>query len=200
MFSGGNRRGGKAGAVLAACALAALLGVTGCGSSGGGGGGGGGQPSWANALGSGVTIVPPGTASPGNGSPDGVMAGVVASITQGPITDFCKYEQPSQQSTCNSTFSQVTPDEIKSQLPTFQNFALGYTAIDGTKALIGVTGTVCVPNQNPKCYTNTDPAAILSSGKKFAALWADAISAPSNVYSLSPAIEVNGSWYAYTSN
>lgn len=127
------------------------------------------------------------------------MAGVVKALSAGPITDFCKYEQPSQQSSCRSTFGQVTKSEVASQLPTFKNFALGYLAIDGTKALIGVTGTICVPNQKPSCYANKNPAAILDSGKPFATLWRQAVAAPANVYSLSPAIEVDGSWYAYTS-
>jgi hypothetical protein len=199
MFSGGNRLHGRAVAALGACALAAVLTATGCG-SGGGSGGGSSQPSWAKSLGSSVTIIAPGAATPGNTTPPGVMAGVVQSITVGPITDFCKYEQPSEQTQCKSTFGQVTKTEVASQLPTFKNFAVGYTAIDGTKALIGITGTVCVPNQKPHCYSNTNPAAILDSGKPFATLWSQAVAAPTNVYSLSPAIEVNGSWYAYTAS
>ena len=199
MFSGGNSRHGRAVSALGACALAAVLAATGC-SSGGGSGGGSSQPSWAKSLGSSVTIIPPGSPTPGNATPPGVMAGVVKSITVGPITDFCKYEQPSAQTQCKSTFGQVTKAEVATQLPTFKNFAVGYTAIDGTKALIGITGTICVPNQKPKCYSNTNPAAILDSGKPFATLWSQAVAAPANVYSLSPAIEVNGSWYAYTAS
>jgi hypothetical protein len=201
MLTRGDKTRGKAGAALAACAMAALLAATACGSSGGSGGGlAGGQPSWAKTLGTGVTVVPPGTALPGNDSPGAVMAGVYAAIAKGPITDFCKYEQPSQQSACNSTFSQVTQAEVASQLPNFKNFGLGYVAIDGAKALIGVTGTICVPHQTPKCFTNTDPAAIFKSGKPFATLWTQAVGAPANVYSLSPAVKVNGKWYAYTSS
>lgn len=190
MFTGGTRQGRKAGAALAACALAALLAATGCGS-----GAGASQPSWASALGSGVTVVPPGSASPGNDSPDAVMVGVYKSVTAGPISDLCKYEQPAEQSSCKSEVSQATEAELASALPTFKNFAVGYTAIDGTQALIGTTGTVCVPD--PKgCYTNNDPAAILDSGKSFATLWKEAAAASGDVYSLSPAIEVDGSWYA----
>jgi hypothetical protein len=128
------------------------------------------------------------------------MEGVIKSITTGPITDFCKYEQPSQQSACKSTFGQVTKAEVASQLPNFKSISLGYTAIDGSKALIGLTGTICVPNQKPSCFTNKDPAALLDSGKTFATLWSQAIAAPANVYSLSPAIKVNGSWFAYATS
>lgn len=194
MFAGRKKPRRWAAVVLGACAVTAVLAATGCSS----GGGSAGDPSWAKSLGAAVTIIPPGSASPGNTSPPGVMEGVIKAITTGPITDFCKYEQPSQHSTCESTFGQVTQAEVASQLPSFKNVALGYTAIDGTKALIGLTGTICVPNQKPSCYTNKNPAALLDSGKPFAKLWSQAIAAPANVYSLSPAIEVDGSWYAYT--
>lgn len=198
MFAGRNEPRRRAAVALGACALTAVLAAAGC--SSGGGSAGSSQPSWAKSLGPGVTIIPPGSASPGNATPTGVMAGVVKAITTGPFIDFCKYEQPSEQSSCKSTFGQVTKAEVANQLPTFKNFALGYSAIDGTKALIGITGTICVPNQKPSCYTNKDPAAVLDSGKPFATLWSEAIAAPANVYSLSPALEVNGSWYAYTAS
>ncbi len=198
MFAGRSKPRRWAAVALGASALSAALAATGCGS--GGGSAGGGEPSWVKSLGPGVTIIPPGKASPSNATPTGVMAGVVESITTGPFTDFCKYEQPSEQSSCRSTFGQVTKAEVTSQLPTFKDFALGYTAIDGTKALIGITGTICVPNQKPSCYSNKDPAAVLDSGKPFAKLWSEAIAAPANVYSLSPCVEVNGSWYAYTAS
>jgi hypothetical protein len=195
MFTGGTKRGRKAGAALALCAFAALLAATGCSS-----GGGSSQPSWSSKLGSGVTIVSPGSASPGNDSPDGVMVGVYKSVTSGPIGDLCKYEQPSEQSTCKSDVKEATKAELASALPTFKNFAVGYTAINGTQALIGTTGTVCVP-QPKGCYTNNDPAAILDSGKPFATLWKESIAeTSSDVYSLSPAIEIHGSWYAYTAS
>lgn len=191
MLYGGTRAGGMARAGLAACALAGLAAIAGCGS-------GGGQPSWAAKLGSGVTVVSPGSASPGNDSPNGVMIGVITAITTGHLTDFCKYEQPTLQSDCNAGMSQVTPAEVKSQLPTFKNVQLGYTAIDGSKALIGLTGTVCAKGKT-QCFSNSDPAALLKSGKPFGTLWTEAIKAPENVYSLSPAIKINGKWYAYTS-
>jgi hypothetical protein len=198
----GVRTRGKTGVVIAACviaacATAALLAATGCGS---GTGSGGGQPSWAKTLGPGVTVVAPGPTSPGNDSPGDVMTGVYSSITKGPVIDFCKYEQPSEQSNCRATFSQLTQAQVATYLPTFKNFGLGYVAIDGAKALIGVTGTICVPHQTPRCFTNTDPAAIFKSGKPFATLWTQAVAAPANVYSLSPAVEVSGKWYAYTSS
>lgn len=192
MLYGGTRAGGMAKAALAACALTGLAAVAGCAS-------GGGQPSWAASLGSGVTVVPPGTASPGNDSPNGVMIGVITAITTGHLTDFCKYEQPALQSGCNDGMSQVTPAKVKDQLPTFKNVKLGYTAIDGDKALIGLTGRICAKGKS-HCFSNSDPAKLFKGGKPFSELWNEAVKAPDNVYSLSPAIKINGKWYAYTTS
>lgn len=187
---GATVRRGMAGAVFAAFALAGLAAVAGCSS-------GGGQPSWASGLGSGVTVVSPGSASPGNDSPNAVMIGVVTAVQTGHLTDFCKYVEPSKQADCNSTMSQVTPAQVRGQMPTFKDVKLGYTAIDGDKALIGVTGTICVPQHKPSCFTNSDAAALFESAKPFGKLWTQAIKAPANVYSLSPAVKINGNWYAY---
>lgn len=198
MSSAGQKAGSRAGAALAACAMAALVTATGCSS-------GSGQPSWAKTLGTGVTVDPPGPSSPGNGSPEGLMIGVVNALRSSNYTDFCKYEQPSAESACSSALNQATPTQVAGLLPTFRNFALGYTAIDGDKALIGTTGTTCTPSQSDPnhttiCVTNKDPAAILSSGKSFGTLWTEAVSASTNVYSLCPVVKINGNWYAAVSN
>jgi len=195
MFCGGAQAGRKARAVLAACALGGLAAVAGCTS-------GGGQPSWAGALGSGVTVESPGSASPGTGSPQGVTIGLVTALSTGHFIDLCKYEEPSQQSGCTSAWSSGPPglQVDLADLPTFKNVKLGYTAIDGDKALTGITGTGCVLKLYPSCYTNNDPAAILDSGKSFSTLWSQSLTSLRNVYSLSPAIKINGNWYAYTVN
>ena len=54
--------------------------------------------------------------------------------------------------------------------------------------------------QYPSCFTNNDPAALLDSGKSFKTLWSQSLMSSTNIYSLSPAIKVNGDWYAYTVN
>jgi hypothetical protein len=181
--------------MLAAGALAGLAAVAACTS-------GGGQPSWAGALGSGVTIGSPGSAPPGNGSPRGVLTGVSTAYSSRHYTDLCKYLEPSQRSGCTSAWSSRTlGSEVDlADLPIPKNVRPGYTAIDGDKALIGFTGTVCVLKLYPSCFTNNDPAAILDSGKSFSTLWSQSLTSLDNAYFLSPAIKVNGSWYAYTVN
>jgi hypothetical protein len=87
-------------------------------------------------------------------------------------------------------------------LPTLRDLALGYVVVDGNEALVGFTGTVCAPNETPKCRTNDDPAAIFSEGQPFPHLWtesvdADTSSSTSNSYSLAPCVKVGANWYVY---
>ena len=215
---------------LAACgAIAALaVSVAGCSSGGlstlgtaGGGAtpntsvgassaaaGGGATPSWATALGSGVTVVPPASASPGLGSPQAAVAGDVADIESGQLLADCSYVVPDEQSNCKSSINSVEaslgPSALASAAGTAKNFGLGYTAIDGNEALVGTTGTFCSSDSgssgsSPSCFTNSDPAAILSSGKSFATLWSEAnnSNSSSSTYSLAPCMEVDGKWYLY---
>jgi hypothetical protein len=199
---------------LAACGVIAVLAIAGCGSSGssaaGGTAGAGGtatasgtaaangsgstQPSWAGALGSGVMAVAPASVSAGQGSPGAVATGLVDAVAAGKIAQECPYFQSAAAAKCKSAAasgSTVANSTVK-------NYKLGYVAIDGKKALVGTEGTFCSPDQTPKCFTNTDPAAKFSSGKSFSTLWKDANNVSGNVYSLLPCIEVGGKWYAYS--
>lgn len=194
---------------LAACgAIAVVAGaVAGCGSSGSGtpGGSAGGsvaasaKPSWASALGSGVTIDAPESVSPGNGSPQAVVAGIAAAENSGNYTSVCQYYVPSTQSQCTSQISaavSASPSAVASAVGHATNFGIGYTVIHGTEALVGTTGKFCASGS---CFTNTDPAAIFFTGKSFTDLWSDASNDDSsNTYSLAPCTEVDGKWYVYS--
>jgi hypothetical protein len=200
MFFLGTQAGPKGRVALAACALAGLAAVTGCTSGGGHPSQAGGQPSWAAALGPNVTVDPPHSASAGDRSPQGVVIGVAAAFTSGHFVDLCKYQQP--RAGCTSFWG--SPN-LRSQVdladyPTFKNLKIGYTAIDGDKALVGFTGTICVLKEYPSCFTNKNPAAVLDTGKSFSALWSQSLTSQANVASLNPAIKINGNWYAYTVN
>lgn len=173
--------------MLVAWALGALLAVTGCSSSS--------QPSWASALGSGVTIVAPSQRAPGNGSPDAVIEALFAAVEAKRYPSVCAYVEPAVQATCKIGMAQ----ETSATAPTIKNAAIGYAAIDGDEALVGTTGTFCAHPQNPKCYSNSDPAAILSGGKPFSTLWSDQAKggAPNDVYQLAACLKVGGRWYLY---
>ncbi len=189
---------------LAACGVIALFAVAGCssggpaGPAGSGGPAGSAAPSWASSLGSGVTVIPPGSAL-ASGSPGALLKGVIDDYQSGQYAKVCSVLQPSQQASCTSQINSVPSATLASQLPTFQNFAVGYTAIDGSKALVDETGTLCDSNNTPKCNTNSDPAAQFDSGKSFAALWSQATTSNSNTFTLSAFVKVNGAWYGYSS-
>jgi hypothetical protein len=152
----------------------------------------GGAQSWQQALGPGVTITEPATPSPGFGSPGASVAGQanVTSVTA------CDYYEPSAQADCRKIFKEVP----KADLGTMTGFKLGYVAVDGNEALVGSSGTQCLPEENPKCITNRDPAAIFSTGQSFATLWTESVeAADSSVfsYSLTPCLRIDGRWYGY---
>jgi len=179
----------------AAALLAGAGAVAACGSGGSGGPAPSAAPSWAKALGAGVTVTS-GNASPGDGSPGGSLLGALASANAGDFAKFCSYIPPSQQASCDSALSGVPAASLKTEMPTYKNVVVTYTATDGNEALVGVTGTICDPNQTPSCISNSDPAAFFDSGKPFPTLWSESI-ANSSSYTPVPMTKVNGKWYIY---
>jgi hypothetical protein len=157
---------------------------------------GGSAPSWAAALGPGTTVTPPQSAAPGHESPGAAVQGYVAAFFNKDLAAACDYAEPSVQSACKTDVAKIPSGTT---LPSMQNEALGYVATHGTQALVGITGSICTPGATPACTTNSDPAAIFSSGKPFATQWSQAQAAAaksSNAYSLLPCIQVGGQWYA----
>lgn len=206
------RSGLAMGGVVAAVAVA----MAGCGSSGSSapgasGGAAGGPassaaaaavatPSWAAGLGSGVTVYGPGSAAPGNGSPGAVVTGLIKAELAGDYVGTCSYIAPTDQSQCKTGMAaeaSASPSAMASSIGTVTNFAVGYVAVHGDQALVGTTGKFC---GNGSCYTNTNPAALLSSGKSFSALWSAAVGSEStaSAYALAPVTEVGGKWYIYS--
>jgi hypothetical protein len=155
------------------------------------------RASWAAALGSGVTVDAPTSAAAGNGSPQAVVTGVAAAESSGNYASLCSYLEPSVQSECNSEVSaesSASPSALASQIGTVKNVTVGYTAIRGDQALVGATGTFCASGT---CSTNSDPAALFSSGQTFSALWSAATNHAPGGYSLAACVEVDGKRCAY---
>ena len=180
-------------AAVLGCALAGLVAAAGCSS----GSGSESESSWAPALGSGVTVQAPAQVSAGTGSPAAAVEGVLTAVGSGQFALECNYVEPSEQATCKTGAAAFNASDS----PSFKNVKIGYVATDGAKALVGATGTFCVPNANPECYTNSDPAAIFSTQKSFSSLWTATNSSSSssqNAYSLVPCVEVSGHWYVYS--
>lgn len=152
-------------------------------------------PSWIKSLGNGVMIFNPAPASPGNDSPAAAVQGVFTALAARQFAKVCDYYAPDLRSPCRASFTGAPA----SQMPSATNAALGYVAVDGAQALVGTTGTFCSPGRTPRCYTNTDPAAIFSSGHTFAELWkaTTALSSGPNAYALAACVEVGGKWYIW---
>lgn len=153
------------------------------------------QPAWVPALGKGVTVTGPGQPAPGNGSPGAALTGLVAALSSTDPAAACDYTYstyPASLARCRAELSQTPRD----QFPYGVSVKIGYVAIDGTRALVGITGKICSPGSRPECVTNTDPAAIFSTRETFATLWARTVSpASGNTYALEPCVEVGGKWY-----
>ena len=178
---------------LAACGVMAAVAAAGCSASVSR------PPAWAKALGPGVTVTDSRAATAGDGSPAGVYLREIKDLKTGNLADLCSVAQPSQQAACKSGMKSLPASDIKSEMPAFKNFVLTYTAVDGDKALIGATGSIC-NHDSKNCTSNTNPAAIFDSGKSFAALWKQATAAGnsnSNAYSLGQLVKIKGTWYEY---
>jgi hypothetical protein len=153
-------------------------------------------PSWAAALGAGVTVTPPSSNPPADtSSPGGVVKAELAAFTSGRLAAMCNYLEPAVQARCSSAVAGQTDTGAL-----YTNFALGYIASKGTQALVGTLGTDCEPNASPTCVTNSDPAAVFSSDKTFDLLYSEAVASQSSsghAYALIPCVKVGSNWYVY---
>lgn len=155
------------------------------------------QPEWVRALGADVVVAAPGTAAPGDDSPGAAVEGFFDAVNAGSLMQACAYIPPSAQASCQATMARVPTGSG----PTLQDFALGYVAVEGNEALVGITGTDCPANQTSACASNFDPAAGLDEGEPFSVLWAEQVAAnassTTNSYSLAPCLKVGTKWYLY---
>ncbi len=197
---GGGRRivqaAGRVPALLVACTGFALSAAPNLGSDAAGAAYASATPAWAEALGPGVVVVPPRVTPAGHSSPDAALEGLITAINGPRPAQACAYYQPSFQKKCRANTSGAPAGSAG----TYKDFALGYEVIKGDRALVGSTGTGCVPNAKPECSSNSNPAAIFSTRKSFAALWAETLASyrsPGNFYSLALCVKVGNSWYNY---
>jgi hypothetical protein len=179
---------------MTAVGVICALGAAGCGAGAGSPAVSG--PSWARSLGPHVTVVPPGHEHVGDDSPGALVSSYVAAANAGKISVLCQFVEPAGTSACDHALAAAT----SSNGARISHFALGDVAIDGDRALVGLTGTNCNPTLEPTCATNNDSAALFSSGRSFGALYTQAVASQNpaitkNVYSLAPCVRVDGRWY-----
>ncbi len=183
--------------VIAACGVLAVLAVAACGSGGPGAAAGSAAtpvavsppPSWAAALGSHITIFAPPTAGPAADTPAAAVAGYVHQLAAPNPAGACLYWIPTSQADCQSDMSDTTEVSIS-----YSSFRIGYTAVYSDVALVVLMFThlcqakSCVPD-------NTNPAALLDSGKSFDDLWTLAMKPGGANSELLPCIQGDGVWY-----
>ena len=151
-------------------------------------------PSWARALGRGVVVVAPTRTAPGHDSPGAVVMGFNVAADSHRLVRACPYFPPGFQTQCEAEFDSPSPPTIGGVQ---KNFRLGYVVIDGDKALVATSETVCAVGQTPECSSE---AALFPRGKTFAALWNETISelsGPKKDDGLYPCVLVGGRWYLY---
>jgi hypothetical protein len=144
-----------------------------------------------------VTLQTP-TSTSAKGSPQGVVTAYVRALDSRNFTGACGYTVPADQAACEAEIADNGSQHAMPPDDTYNGFSVGYTLIDGRQALVGATGQLCVLTQAQTCVSNSDPAAVLDSGKSFAALWTQAMDALSGAYSPIPCVRVSGTWYLDT--
>jgi hypothetical protein len=145
-----------------------------------------------------VTLDAP-TKNPAAGSPQATVKAYVAALTSGANpASACAYLIPVSQSSCQSSISKAA-QQGEDITYSYRSFGLGYTAIDGTQALVGSTYTqFCVQAASRSCAPDiTDPKTVFESGPSFAALWTQTQQGNSGTSSFSPVpcVVLNGKWY-----
>lgn len=166
------RRGGF---VLVISALAVIAGCSSGGGSLSGSGGGS------------------GSVSPGHGSPKAAVEGFITDLELGNgSTAWCDYLAPPDQSECQEGAAEA-------HISITGSFALGNQVIDGSQALVAITGDVCAHDDidsttSIACSSNSDPnKGLPSSTDTFSDAYAAATN--SNGTATAPCEEISGSWY-----
>jgi hypothetical protein len=188
----------KARKAIFACSVVVVLAVAGCGASGSSVAARPAPaatkaiapPAWAGALGPGVAITGP-SAGPAQDTPAAAVVGYIHQLAAPNPGGACLYWIPTDLANCASFMS--TEDQQGHGLK-YKSFGTGYTAIYSDLALVVITHTqLC---QSKTCAPdNTNPAALLDSGKSFAALWAQAIKPEASDSDLIACIQGDGVWY-----
>jgi hypothetical protein len=163
-------------------------------------GGGTGASTGATGAGTGSTGTTGGAASSslpaeGTGSPAAAVSGFIQNEAGGNSSSACDYVAPSEQSKCNSAFSEAHVTV------TISNPGIGQTFTDGNQALVVFTTTngcasTSVSGATPTstCFSNSSPSAGLpSSDAGFGAALQAALSASDST--VVPCVDIGGLWY-----
>jgi hypothetical protein len=136
------------------------------------------------------SAAPSSTATPGYATPQDAVAGFYQGELAGDWSAVCSYVVPSAQSLCLAGTS--------GQGAATGSITVDSAVIQGTEALVGVTGNICAPST--PCVTNSDPTlGMPPSPSQFAAYYAKAVangtSSTTTVISPMPCSQIGGKWY-----
>jgi hypothetical protein len=124
----------------------------------------------------------------GAATPQDIGTAFLAAIQSSDPSSFCdSYVVSDQVSNCKSDVSQSGS--------TFKGMAMGQVQVDGSQAIVNITGTIC---QGAQCASNSDPNSAMSDGTSFSDAFA-AANDPNDSNSspfVAAAVLVNGRWYA----
>lgn len=135
-----------------------------------------------------------GTISPGHGTPEAAVAGILTSLMSGSSTAWCAYFNPSDRSECDQ-------DSNALALNITGNYAIKSQVIQGSQALVALTGNLCFHGNATgttllQCATNTNAGTGMPPGAgSFSQAYAATANASSDTLSPIPCIEVTGAWY-----
>lgn len=123
--------------------------------------------------------------APSNTGPQTAVQNFLTAFEAADAGTMCSLVLPSEAGHCQSEFASGLP------AMTFTDMALHQTVIDGDRALVSVTGKICVTGGN--CTGSTDP----NSGMPGAGLsFEQAFNHPSpDSAAAQPVEELNGTWY-----
>lgn len=117
-------------------------------------------------------------AEAGHGSPVAAVEGFFGNSLQNNWTQACSYEPPSEQDTCSAGE------------PETGRLAVGIAIIEGTRALVPISGRLC---RFGECRNFQGSG--LPSGTTFQTAYADALNPPDSSWNLLRCQEVDNKWY-----
>ena len=135
-----------------------------------------------------------GTISPGHGSPEAAVDGILTALKSGSTTAWCAYFNPSDKSECDQDSSALA-------LNITGNYSIKNQVIQGSQALVAITGNLCFHGNATgttllQCANNSNASTGMPPGAgSFSQAYAATANASSDTLSPVPCIEVDGSWY-----
>lgn len=126
-----------------------------------------------------------GCSSSSNDGPSAVAKKTFAAYSKGDYKTACGYIEPDQRARCLSSFASGSVSG--------QDIAVHKTVTSGGRALVSVTGTICVSGT---CQTVSDPdSGMPTDGVTFDQAWSKETGASASNDSATPLKQISGKWY-----